>query len=115
MAEWTNFVQVTLNQAAAFGDTTLIVNKASGGWKDPPNPNGSTAYLTLTDSIDTPTKFEIVSYTGRLGFGPYSLTGVTRALEGTVALNWSSGAYVIQFMTSGNVFDKESILDGGVF
>ena len=123
MAIWNNFVQTTLSSPAAFGDTTIIVAVASGAWNDPPNPGGDISYLTITDSIVAPTMFEIISYTGREGFGPYSLIGCTRGIEGTIARNWSAGAYVIQYITSAQVIDTHElasdnadvVLNGGTF
>ncbi len=101
MATWDNFVQAQLNTSISDTDTTLVINVATGAWNDVPEPNGDVAILTLLDNLAAPTKFELIYYTDRSGTGPYTLTGVTRGVEGTVASAWSSGAFVLQHITAG--------------
>lgn len=103
----TNFVRTTLNTGIGTGDTSIVVDAATSPNRTPPDPSGNTQTLVLTDDTLTPTKFEIITYTGRTGAGPtYTLTGVTRAAEdGTdyPAQTWSAGAYLISNITVGTV------------
>lgn len=93
-----NFVQVTLSAAATASQTTLTVATPLGGYTLPPSDGGT---LVLTDSPGAPTKFEIVTYASRTGTGPFTLTGVTRGVEGTAGTVWGIGAYVVQSITAG--------------
>lgn len=85
---FTNFVKTTINSTVSIGATSIVVNAATSPFQTPPDPAGDVIYLTLTDSISTPTKYEVVTYTGRTGTGPYTLTGVTKAQEGTSDQAW---------------------------
>lgn len=95
-----NFVQVQLAAAATDIQTTLSVKAPVGGFQLPPADGGR---LVLTDSPGRPLAFEVISYTGVTGTGPYTLTGVTRGLEGTVGLAWGIDAYVFQSLTTGEL------------
>jgi hypothetical protein len=103
MSVWNNFVQCNLLVAMSVDSTTAIVSTAPTGWSNVPDPAGDIAYLTLLDDIATPTKFEIISYTGLAGTGPFTLTGVTRGVENTTPTVWSVGAYVIQNITANSL------------
>ena len=91
-----NFVQVQLAAAATDTQTTLSVKAPVGGFKAPPADGGR---LVLTDSPGRPTAFEVITYTGRTGTGPYTLTGVTRGLEGTVGLVWGIDTFAMMTLT----------------
>ena len=95
-----NFVQVQLAQAATDIQTTLVVKAPVGGLALPPAGGGR---LVLTDSPGRPMAFEIVDYTGRTGSGPFTLTGVTRGVEGTVGLAWGVDTFVLQSLTVGEL------------
>lgn len=119
MAIWQNFIQTTLASNLAFGDTSMIVNSATAPWKDPVDASGNISYLTISDDLVSPTKFEIVSYETKAGFSPYTLGNMSRGLEGTTALNWSAGAYITHYLTAEAVFDDDDLsiasLDAGEF
>lgn len=91
-----NFVQVQLAAAATDTQTTLSVKAPVGGFKAPPVDGGR---LVLTDSPGRPMAFEVITYTGRTGTGPYTLTGVTRGLEGTVGLAWGIDTFAMMTLT----------------
>jgi hypothetical protein len=99
-----NFVQVQLAAAATDIQTTLSVKAPIGGLKLPPADGGR---LVLTDSPGRPLAFEIITYTGYTGTGPYTLTGVVRGVEGTVGLGWAIDTFVIQSLT---VAELDSLL-----
>lgn len=100
-----NFVQVQLAQAATDIQTTLSVKAPVGGFKLPPADGGR---LVLTDSLGQPSAFEVITYTGRTGSGPYTLTGVVRGVEGTVGLAWGVDTFVLQALTVG---DLQELMD----
>lgn len=99
----TNFVKTTLNTTITDVATSIIVDAASSPWSTPPDPAGNTQTITLTDDLNNPTKFEIVTYTGRTGAGPYTLTGCTRGAEGTTAQAWTAGAVIVGEATAGTI------------
>lgn len=99
----TNFVKTTLNTTITDVATSIIVDAASSPWSTPPDPAGNTQTITLTDDQNNPTKFEIVTYTGRTGAGPYTLTGCTRGAESTTAQAWTAGAVIVGEATAGSV------------
>jgi hypothetical protein len=91
-SSFANAVRAELGAAVGVGDTTLTVATASSPYNDA--PDASVDYpvrLTIVDNLFKPTKLEIVTYTGRSGAGPYTLTGVTRAQEGTSAQAFTTG------------------------
>jgi hypothetical protein len=108
-AVWNNFVQTTLSSELTSGGTTADIVAATLPFQTPPDPSTGIGYLTLTDSLTTPTYFEIISYTGKTGSGPYTLTGLTRALEGSSARTWPVGTYVIQYITADKLVDELSL------
>lgn len=103
MAVWANFVQCQLNTGISNVATSMIVDAAPSGWNDVPDPAGDIALLTLLDDIDNPTVFEIISYTGRTGSGPFTLTGLARGVEGTTAVAWTANSYIVQNITAGEI------------
>jgi hypothetical protein len=102
-----NNVRTTLNDAIDADDTSILINQASSPYKDPPTPGanslGQSSVLTIVDSLTTPTKIEIITYSGLTdnGDGTLTISGVTRGAESTVASAFSSGAYVYQALTAG--------------
>lgn len=97
-----NNVLVTLSAPVLVGATSITVNKASSPMVNPPDPDGGLSVLTLTDSLRTPTKIEIITYTGRTDDGAiWTLTGVSKAQEGTADQAWSAGDSVLQAATKG--------------
>lgn len=93
-----NNVRSTLANGAATGDGTLTVSDATGVFQNPPIPTaGFPGLVTLIDNLTTPTKIEVVTYTGvtNNGNGTRTLTGCTRAREGTTAQTWGVGTLVI--------------------
>ena len=112
MATWENFVQTSTNAELLVGGTSVVLNAAVAPWRVPAAPNGDTCYLTLTDSLTNPTVFEVISYTGRTGTGPYTLTGLTRGLEGTQAAEWPAGSYVMQYQVASQIVGPADIAAG---
>jgi len=100
MATEANFVNTTTNSTTSIAATTVVVVAASSPFNSPIDPSGDTATLILLDDPDTPTKLEIITYTGRTGAGPYTLTGVTKGVDGTSDQSWASGSHVIQTPTA---------------
>jgi len=98
-----NNVLVTLAADVGVSDASLSVAAPLGINKAPPNPNGGLSFLTLTDNLRNPSKIEVVTYTGRTGTGPYTLTGVTRAQGGTSAQLWYIGDSAYQAIVAENM------------
>lgn len=103
---WADNVRTTLDTAissgtAMAGSGTIVVDAASGAYNDPPDPDGETARIIIVDDLSTPTKFEIFYYTGVTDNGAtLTLTGVTRAQEGTTAQSFAEDAAVLQDLTA---------------
>lgn len=94
-----NNVKVTLNAGITSSDTSVQVIKAISPFNDPP----TSGKLTLMDSLSSPTKIEIISYTGRTDNTTYwTLTGVVRGEESTTASAFSSGDSAVQTWTAGD-------------
>lgn len=94
-----NFVQTSIATAATAGATSLVIASPIGAYALPPTTGGT---LVVMDSPASPTKLEVITFTGRTGSGPtYTLTGVVRGVEGTVAQAWGVGAIVLGALTAG--------------
>jgi len=109
-----NNVKTQLNAGIDGVTTTIVVNAATAPSKSPPDPAGGVAVVTLVDRLANPTKLEIISYTGRTGVGPYTLTGCTRGFEGTSAYSWTTTDIVFQALT-GAIVDTFRTTDNGSF
>lgn len=112
-----NNVRVELTVAITGASTSITVSKAVAPNQDPPAPAGGfPGLITLVDRVSSPTKVEIVEYTGRTDNGTtWTLTGVTRAREGTAAQSFDVGAIAFQSVTAGILAAKAnaSQLSGG--
>ena len=94
-----NNVKTTLNASATSSATSLQIVKAVSPYSDPP----ASGKITLMDSLSSPTKIEIITYTGRTDNTTYwTLTGCTRAAESTTASTWAIGDHAIQAFTAGD-------------
>jgi len=94
-----NNVKITLNAAITNSATSVQVVKAVAPFNDPP----ASGKLTLMDSLSSPTKIEIIAYTGRTDNSTYwTLTGVSRGQESTTASAFSSGDAAVQTWTAGD-------------
>lgn len=95
---WANNVLVTLAADLTAVANSVTVNAASAPFNSPPNPSGGVALLTLANARTGPSKIECVSYTGRTdnGNGTYTLTGLTRGLEGTSGQSWVTSNFAFQ-------------------
>jgi len=94
-----NNVKTELNASATSSATSIQVVKAVSPYNNPP----ASGKITLMDSLSSPTKIEIIVYTGRTDNSSYwTLTGCTRASESTTASTWSAGDDVIQTFTAGD-------------
>lgn len=93
-----NNARTTLAVGANTSATTLTVDAAVAPNNDLPAPSGGLpGVATLVDSLSVPTKYEIITYTGRVANGSdWDLTGVVRAVGGTTAQTWDAGAIVMQ-------------------
>lgn len=92
-----NFVRTTIKSAVSSGATTIEVNTASSPFNNPPSPDDH-ARLFLVDSIDSPTKWEEIEYTGRSAItGGFELTGVTRNEDSSTgsAQSFDAGHFVV--------------------
>ena len=76
------------NVSATSSATSIQVVKSVSPYNDPP----ASGKITLMDSLSSPTKIEIIAYTGRTDNSSYwTLTGCTRASESTTASTWAAG------------------------
>lgn len=103
-----NFVRSTLQADITAGATTVTVTKAAPPLRDPPDATPTApGLLVLQDVPTSPTKIEVISYTGRSIVGTVvTLTGVTRGLEGSTASPWSAGTPTFQGITAGVITQK---------
>lgn len=99
-----NNVRALLAASITNADTSITINNATGIFRNPPSPisAGKPGMLTLADSLTAPTAIEIITYTGVVDNlnGTRTLTGVTRAREGTTAQAWASGTQAFQATTA---------------
>jgi hypothetical protein len=111
-----NFVRSVLAEDAAASDTSLVLTLAAPPLQDPPDATADApGILVLQDSASAPTKIEIVTYTGRSISGTKAtLTGVTRAQEGTSAETWATGTPTFSGTTAAVLAGKAD-LDGADF
>lgn len=107
-----NFVRAVLSADATAGANTLLVAKAVAPLRDPPVASvEAPGVLVLQDLPTSPTKVEIVRYTGQsIAGNVVTLTGVTRGQEGTTAQAWSAGTPTFQGVTAGALADLQSAL-----
>jgi hypothetical protein len=97
-----NNVKSELNANATSSATSIQVVKAVAPYNDPP----ASGKITLMDSLSSPTKIEIISYTGRTDNTTYwTLTGCTRGAESTTAATWAANDHAIQAFTAGDASD----------
>jgi len=109
--KYTDNCRTTLTNAVLVGATTIVVDAAAAPLNSPEDPGLDTGVLTLVDALQSPTKIEIITYTGRTGIGPYTLTGVLKGQQGTVDQAWSAGDFCFVAVTAAGTaaFDAESI------
>ncbi|MFV1943493.1 hypothetical protein VPH49_22015 [Pseudomonas luteola] len=101
-----NFVQARLANPITASATELSIKADRSAYTLPPADGG---LLVLTDATGQPTAYEIIRYTARVANGSlYTLSGVTRGLEGTAARSWAVDAFVFQSLTAGEVAALES-------
>ena len=94
-----NNVKLTLESDLSATQTRVRLFKAVAPMQDPPE----SGKITLTDNLSNPTSIEIVSYEGRNDNGAYwTLTGLTRGLEDSVASEFLAGAFAFQSFTAQN-------------
>jgi hypothetical protein len=82
----TELVEVTNNASSALSASITATDTTIGVSDIGEFP--SSGFATLADNLTTPTKIEIISYTGKSGS---NLTGVTRGVQGTSGQEFSSG------------------------
>jgi len=97
-----NNVRTFLTLAATSSATSLEVTAGVSPFATPPDPSqsGGLCYITLTDNLAVPTRYEVVTYDGVSGSGPFTLTGVRRGQEGTQSESWGVGTTLFQSWTS---------------
>ena len=94
-----NNVRATLNAGVSTGASSIQVLKAVSPYGEPP----TSGKITLMDSLSSPTKIEILSYTGRTDNTTYwTLTGVTKGVESTTDQAWDAGDPLFQSFTAGD-------------
>lgn len=91
LVEITNNASSTLSGNVLIGDTTIGVTDIG--------EFPTTGFGTMVDDLTTPTKVEIISWTGKSGS---NLTGCTRGTQGTSAAAFSSGNYIEVRPTAGH-------------
>ena len=107
---YANNVKSTLNASVAIAATTVQIVKATAPFQDPPTEGK----LTLTDSLTSPTKIEIIAYTGRTDNSTYwTLTGVSKAQESTSDQAFSSGDPIYQSWTADDAVNAGATGGGG--
>lgn len=85
--------------AAPIGSGATSLSLTPGSGSKFPSPTGSDQFaLTLTDAA-TNTVYEVVYCTSRTG----DVLTVTRAQEGTTALNWTTGDFANLYVTAGTI------------
>ena len=97
-----NNVLGTLHTAIVPATTSIIIDAALAPNKSAVPAAGNIATLTLVDSVVSPTKIEIITYTTATnnGDGTYTLTGVTRGTEGTTAQSFGSSSIYFNAITA---------------
>ena len=94
-----NNVKTVVHSTTSNSATSINITKASAPFNNPP----ASGRITLMDSLTSPTKIEIIIYTGRTDNSTYwTLTGCTRASESTTASAWAANDHAIQAFTAGN-------------
>lgn len=110
-----NFVRSVLQAditATVDSDQTITLAAAAAPLQDPPDASADApGVLVLIDTPATPTKIEVITYTGRsIDGNVVTLTGVTRAQEGTTAQAWPAGTPTYQGMTAGVIADVQAAI-----
>jgi len=94
-----NNVKTLVHSTTSNSATSINITKASAPFNNPP----ASGRITLMDSLTSPTKIEIIIYTGRTDNSTYwTLTGCTRASESTTASTWAASDHAIQAFTAGD-------------
>ena len=94
-----NNVKTLVHSTTSNSATSINITKASAPFNNPP----ASGRITLMDSLTSPTKIEIIIYTGRTDNSTYwTLTGCTRGSESTTASTWAANDNAIQAFTAGN-------------
>lgn len=89
-----NFVRCQLAASITSTDTSITLSSNTSPFNLPPTDGGT---LVLADSINKPSKLEIITYTGRSGL---VLTGIVRGAESTTAQSWPSSSYCYMSFTA---------------
>lgn len=89
-----NFVRCQLAASITSTDTSITLSSNTSPFNLPPTDGGT---LVLADSINKPSKLEIITYTNRSGL---VLTGIIRGAEGTTAQSWPSSSYCYMSFTA---------------
>lgn len=91
---YNNFVRCQLSASITSTDTSITLSSNTSPFNLPPTDGGT---LVLADSINKPSKLEIITYTSRSGL---VLTGVVRGAESTTAQSWPSSSYCYMSFTA---------------
>lgn len=89
-----NFVRCQLAASITSTATSITLSSNTSPFNLPPTDGGT---LVLADSINKPSKLEIITYTNRSGL---VLTGIVRGAEGTTAQSWPSSSYCYMSFTA---------------
>lgn len=101
-----NNVRHTLFAGITAVDTSVILNLAAPPFRSVAAPvsksDGFRGVITLTDSLNNPTKIEVVTFSTWVdnGDGTITLGGLVRGEESTVASSFSAGNIAYQGLTS---------------
>lgn len=96
-----DFVLGEITDPISSGDTTIRVTH-SQPYNRFPDPDGDTARAVISDSLEAPTVFEVITYTGIVDVDSNTtdLTGVSRGAGGTSPESFSDGAVIRQDVTA---------------
>tara|TARA_B110000902_G_scaffold171820_1_gene195564 strand:+ start:206 stop:709 length:504 start_codon:yes stop_codon:yes gene_type:complete len=94
-----NNVKLALETELTILSSEVRLLKAVAPMQDPPE----SGKLVLQDNLSAPSAIEIVTYTHRTDHdGYWTLTGLTRGVEGSTASSFNAGAYAFQAFTAGD-------------
>ena len=106
-----NNVKSSLESAISDTIPRVRVLKAVAPMQDLP----ASGKLTIADSLLNPLAVEIVEYTTRTDHGTYwTLTNVTRGLEGSTASSFAIGAIVFQAFTAGDATNSTPLKEPNI-
>lgn len=107
-----NNVRVFLATPLSSGANAVTCTNAVAPFNNPP----AEGVVTITDDFRSPTVFEIMRYTSFAdnGDGTFTLSGLTRGLEGTGDSSWGAGAGLFMAVTAGQLDEMNLLINAGL-